>query len=43
MTLYETESGGAVFAVGSLAWTLAIQVDDQISRVTANVLRRFTE
>jgi hypothetical protein len=41
MTLYETESGGAVFAVGSLAWTLAIQVDEQVSRITANVLRRF--
>ena len=41
LTLYETESGGAVFAVGSLAWTLAIQVDEQVSRVTANMLRRF--
>jgi hypothetical protein len=41
MTLYETESGGAVFAAGSLAWTLAIQVDEYVARITANVLRRF--
>jgi hypothetical protein len=41
MTLYATPSGGAVFAVGSLAWTLSIVVDDLVSQVTANVLRRF--
>jgi hypothetical protein len=41
MTYYETESGGAVFAVGSLAWTLSVVVDEGASRITANVLRRF--
>lgn len=41
MTLYATPSGGAVFAVGSLAWTLSIVVDNLVSQVTANVLRRF--
>ena len=41
MTYYETESGGAVFAVGALAWTLSLVVDEPASRITANVLRRF--
>ncbi len=38
---YETPSGGAVFAAGSIAWTSSILVDDPVSRITANVLRRF--
>lgn len=41
MVTYETASGGAVFSVGSLNWTLALPVDDGVSRITANVLRRF--
>ena len=41
MTVFETPSGGAVFAAGSLCWTLSIVVDDGVSAVTANVLRRF--
>lgn len=41
MVTYSTESGGAVFSVGSLNWTLALPVDDGVSRITANVLRRF--
>ncbi len=41
MTIYETPSGGAVFATGSLAWPLALPVDPGVSAVTANVLRRF--
>ena len=41
MTLYETESGGAVFAVGALAWTLSLVVDEPASRITNNLLRRF--
>ncbi len=36
---YETESGGQVFSVGSLCWTLSIPIDDGISAVTANALR----
>ena len=43
LTLYETESGGAVFAVGSLAWNLSLPIDEQVGRVTANVLRRFLQ
>ncbi|MCY2963953.1 MAG: carboxypeptidase regulatory-like domain-containing protein [Planctomycetota bacterium] len=38
---YDTKSGGAVFSVGSLNWTLSCPVDDAVSRITANVLRRF--
>jgi hypothetical protein len=41
MTAYETPSGGAVFAAGSLCWTLSIPIDDGVSAITANVLRRF--
>ena len=41
MTVYETPSGGAVFAAGSFCWTLSIPIDDGISAITANVLRRF--
>lgn len=41
LVYFETPGGGAVFSVGSLCWTLSIAVDDDVSRVTANVLRRF--
>ena len=39
---YESESGGAVFSARSLCWTLSIAVDEGVSSITANVLRRFT-
>jgi hypothetical protein len=38
---YETPSGGAVFSAGSICWTSAVLVDEGVSKVTANVLRRF--
>lgn len=41
LVVYETPAGGAVFSAGSLNWTLALPVDDGVSWVTANVLRRF--
>ncbi len=41
MTYYETSTGGAVFSVGSICWTCAIAVDQQVSCITATVLRRF--
>ena len=41
MVMFETPSGGAVFAAGSLCWTLSIIVDKGVSNVTANVLGRF--
>ena len=40
---FETASGGAVFSVGSLCWTLSLVIDDHLSMVTANVLKRFLE
>lgn len=41
MTLFETDSGGAVFAAGSFCWTLSLPIDDGISAVTRNILTRF--
>ena len=41
LVTYETASGGAVFSAGSLCWTLSIVIDDHLSTITANVLRRF--
>ena len=41
LTCYETSSGGAVFAAGSIAWPSAILVDECVSRITANVLMKF--
>jgi N,N-dimethylformamidase len=41
LCLYETASGGAVFAAGSITWPSAILVDDCVSRITANVLDWF--
>jgi len=41
LILYETPAGGAVFSAGSLNWPLALPVDEGVSGVTANVLRRF--
>ena len=40
---YDTESGGRVFSVGSLCWTLSITIDDGVSAVTANALRGMLE
>ena len=38
---FETPSGGAVFSVGSICWPSCLLVDDAVSKITANVLRRF--
>jgi hypothetical protein len=38
---FDTPSGGAVFSVGSISYASATVVDDQVSRITANVLNRF--
>ena len=40
---YETSSGGAVFSAGSITWPSSILVDDCVSRITANVLRRYLD
>lgn len=38
---YENDSGGMVFAAGSITWPSSILVDVHISKITDNVLRRF--
>ena len=44
MVFYETANGGGVFAVGSITWCGALAhdgYDNNVSRITDNVLRRF--
>jgi hypothetical protein len=36
-------AGGAVFSAGSICWPSSLLVDDAVSRITANVVRRFLE
>jgi hypothetical protein len=39
---FDTPSGGGVFSVGSICWPSCVLVDDAVSQITANVLRRFS-
>ena len=41
MVCFETPGGGAVFSVGSICYPSSLPVDEGVSKVTANVLRRF--
>lgn len=41
MVIFDTPGGGAVFSVGSICYPSSLPVDEQISRITANVLQRF--
>jgi hypothetical protein len=41
MTIHGTSSGGAVFAASSISWTTSLLVDEHVSQITTNVLRRF--
>jgi N,N-dimethylformamidase len=43
MVIYDTSSGGGVFSTGSICWIAALLVDQHVSRITANVLRNFTQ
>jgi hypothetical protein len=43
MSVYGTESGGAVFAAGSINFVTALPVDDVLDRVVRNVLTRFLD
>lgn len=46
MIFYETLNGGAVFSTSSIAWAGALAhngYDNNVSRITENVLRRFVE
>ena len=38
-----SSSGSAVFSVGSINWVSSLWVDDNVSRITANVVRRFIQ
>jgi N,N-dimethylformamidase len=44
MVFFEGPQGGAVFSVGSISWCAALSAngyDNDVSRITGNVLRRF--
>ena len=46
MVFFETPRGGAVFSTGSIAWCGSLSwngYDNNVSRITGNVLRRFLE
>jgi N,N-dimethylformamidase len=43
VVLHEPSGGGAVFSAGSICWPSSLLVDDGVSRITANVLRRFLQ
>ena len=40
---FETPRGGGVFSAGSICWPSALLVDDSVSQITSNVLRRFSQ
>lgn len=41
MLTFDTPSGGMVFSVGSINYVASLPVDEYVSRITENVLRRF--
>jgi N,N-dimethylformamidase len=41
MVVYETDRGGAVFSAGSITYAASLLVDEQVSRITRNVVERF--
>lgn len=41
MVIFDTPSGGAVFSVGSINYVASLPVDEAVSKITANVLRKF--
>lgn len=43
MVFYQTESGGSVFATGSICWVSALLPDRHVSRITSNVLSRLLD
>lgn len=46
MVFFETPGGGAVFSTGSIAWAGAMawaNYDNEIARISSNVLRRFVD
>jgi N,N-dimethylformamidase len=46
MVFFETPNGGAVWSTGSIAWCGSLSwngYDNNVSRLTGNVLRRFLD
>ena len=46
MVYFEGPNGGAVFSVGSISWNSCLSYnggDNNVARITENVLRRFME
>ncbi|MCH2661754.1 carboxypeptidase regulatory-like domain-containing protein, partial [bacterium] len=41
MVEHVPQGGGAVFSVGSICWPASILVDDAVSQITANAIRRY--
>jgi len=41
MLTFDTASGGMVFSVGSINYVASLPVDETVSIITENVLRRF--
>jgi hypothetical protein len=41
MLTFDTPHGGMVFSVGSINWAASLPVDEFVSRITENVLRRM--
>ncbi|MBC8356158.1 MAG: carboxypeptidase regulatory-like domain-containing protein [Planctomycetes bacterium] len=41
MVIHEPGNGAAVFSAGSINWPSSLLVDEQVSKITANVVRRF--
>ena len=46
LVFFETPSGGAIFSTGSIGWSSSLahsNYDNNVSRLTLNVLRRFLD
>lgn len=43
MVIHETASGGAVFSAGSICWPTSLLVDEAVSQITLNVVRKFLD
>ena len=43
VTIHEPSNGAAVFSVGSICWPSSLLVDEGVSKITANVVRRLFE
>ena len=41
LVYFETDSGGAVFSTGSVSWICTLPVADDVSEITANVIRHL--